>query len=108
MSVLVDLEIGSYQVLPLQMRVNLGAMAIKGYSAFPKAQHYWSLTIRLINVISRTLIWWGGGGSYPSAEMQLVYSTAPVCHDLWQIKLFEIELFNHLTCEQTTNVLLNC
>ena len=32
-----DSKIGSYQVLPLQARVNLGAMAIKGYSAFPKA-----------------------------------------------------------------------
>ena len=26
-----------YQVLPLQARVDLGAMAMKGYSAFPKA-----------------------------------------------------------------------
>ena len=26
-----------YQVLPLRARVDLGAMAIKGYSAFPKA-----------------------------------------------------------------------
>ena len=28
---------GPYQVLPLQARMDLGAMAIKGYSAFPKA-----------------------------------------------------------------------
>ena len=28
--------IGTYQVLPLQARVDLGAMAIKGYSTFPK------------------------------------------------------------------------
>ena len=27
----------SYQMLPLQTRVDLGAMAVKGYSAFPKA-----------------------------------------------------------------------
>ena len=26
-----------YQVLPLRARVDLGAMAMKGYSAFPKA-----------------------------------------------------------------------
>ena len=26
-----------YQVLPLQAKVDLGVMAIKGYSAFPKA-----------------------------------------------------------------------
>ena len=28
---------GPYQVLPLQAWVDLGAMAMKGYSAFPKA-----------------------------------------------------------------------
>ena len=39
-----------------------------------KLQHYWSLTIRLLCVISRTLV---GRGSYPSAELQSVYSTAP-------------------------------
>ena len=33
----------------------------------------WSFTIRLFNVIPRTLM---GRGSYPSEEMQLVYSTA--------------------------------
>ena len=39
-----------------------------------KLQHYWNLTIRLFSVISRILV---GGGSYPSAEKQFVYSTAP-------------------------------
>ena len=34
----------------------------------------WSLTIKLFNVISRTPI---GKGSYPSAEIQSLYSTAP-------------------------------
>ena len=29
--------IGPYQVLPLRARVDLGAMAMKGYSKFPKA-----------------------------------------------------------------------
>ena len=40
----------------------------------PKLQD-WSLSIRLFSAISRTLVrrWW----SYPSAEMQSVYSTAP-------------------------------
>ena len=28
---------GPYQMLPLQARVDLGAMAMKGYSAFPEA-----------------------------------------------------------------------
>ena len=40
-----------------------------------KLQTYWSLTIRLFNVVSRILVGWG---SYPSAGMQSVYSTAPV------------------------------
>ena len=35
--VLFNAEIGPYQVLPLRARVYLGAMAMKGYSAFPKA-----------------------------------------------------------------------
>ena len=31
-------------------------MAMKGYSAFPKLGHYWSLTIRLFSDISRALV----------------------------------------------------
>ena len=54
-------------------RVDLGVIALKEYSAFPKLQVYRSLSIRLFVFISRTLI----RGSYPSAEKQLVYSTAP-------------------------------
>ena len=48
---------GHYQVLPLRVRVNLGAMTIKENSA--KLQHYWNLTIRVFGVISKTPI--GGG-----------------------------------------------
>ena len=44
----------------------------KGVLNIPPKLQDWSLTIRLFNVISRTLV--GGGGSNPSAEMQLVYS----------------------------------
>ena len=36
-TVLFDPEIGPYQMLPLRARVNLGAMAMKGYTAFAKA-----------------------------------------------------------------------
>ena len=36
-TVLFNTLIGSYQVLPLWARMDLGAMAIKGYSTFPKA-----------------------------------------------------------------------
>ena len=34
--VLFNPKIGPYQVLPCWARVDLGAMAVKGYSAFPK------------------------------------------------------------------------
>ena len=40
----------------------------------PKFQHHWRRTIRLFNVIFKTLI---GEGSDPSAEVQSVYSAAP-------------------------------
>ena len=36
-TVLFDSYIGPFQVLPFQARVDLGGMAMKGYSAFPKA-----------------------------------------------------------------------
>ena len=54
--VLFNPSIGLFQVLPVQAWVDQGAMVMKGYSAFPKAL--------------------GVGGSYPSAEVQSVYSTA--------------------------------
>ena len=57
-----DPYIGPYQVLPLQARVDMGAIAMKGYSAFSKAPaslepDWGSLTL--------------------SAVMQSVYSTVP-------------------------------
>ena len=36
-TVLFDLRIGPFQVLPLRIRVDLGAIAIKRYISFPKA-----------------------------------------------------------------------
>ena len=36
-TILFDLEIGPDQILPLRATVDLGVMAIKGYSTFPKA-----------------------------------------------------------------------
>ena len=53
-------------MLSLRAKVDLGAIAIKGYSTFPKAP---ALLFRLFCVMSRTLY----GGSYPSAEMLSVY-----------------------------------
>ena len=85
-----------YQVLPLRARMDMGAIVIKRYSAFPKLQHYWSLTIRLFSVLSRTLVagvlllckdavdifcspyrlGYSLGESNPFGKMQSMYSTA--------------------------------
>ena len=46
-------------------------MAMKGFSAYPKLEYYWSITIRLLNVISWTLVW----EVLPLCEMQTVHST---------------------------------
>ena len=43
------------QVLPLRIRVNPRVMSMKGYSTFTKVQD-WSLTTKLFNVISSTLV----------------------------------------------------
>ena len=55
-------------MLPLRARVDLGAMAMKGYSAFPKAP----ASDCLVSYSGHSL-----GESYPCAEKQSVYSTAP-------------------------------
>ena len=73
--VLFDPLIGPNQLLPLRDRVYLGAMAMKGYSTFPKAptllEPHDQIFYCHISGYS-----WGVGSSYPSAEKQLVYSTA--------------------------------
>ena len=53
-------------MLPLCARVDLGAMPMKRFTAFPKAP-------ALLEPHHQSLWGW----SYPSAEMQSVYSTAP-------------------------------
>ena len=62
-------------MLPLPVRVELGAIAKKEYSAFGKAPgmepHH-----QIFCVIIRTPV--GGGGSYHCAKMQSVYYIAPV------------------------------
>ena len=73
--VLFNPYIGPYQVLPLRARVDLEAMAMKGYSAFPKAPALLEPYHQIIYCHIRTLV--VGGVSYPSAEKQSVYSTAP-------------------------------
>ena len=64
---------GPYQVLPRWARVDLGAMAMKGCYIFPKAA-------ALLEPYHQCLVSNPGyslGGSYPFAEVQSVYSTAP-------------------------------
>ena len=50
-------------MLPLRARVDLGVMAMKEYST----------SDCLVSYLGHSLV----GGSYPSAEKQSVYSTAP-------------------------------
>ena len=69
-------------------------------------QHYWNLTIRFFNALSRTLI--GVREFYSSAEMQLVYSTAPadwtriLSDEFWQL----CNIKNNLCCKhlKSTNL----
>ena len=56
-------------MLPLRVRVDLGAMAGKGYSAFPKPPALLKPHIKLFSVISRTFV----GGSLTPVQR---YSTA--------------------------------
>ena len=58
----------------LRAREDLGTSQWRGNPHFQKVQHYWSLTIRLFNIIYWTPV---VGGFYLSAEMQSVYSTDP-------------------------------
>ena len=74
-----------YQILPLWVRVDMRAMKLKGYSAFSKAlrqepHHQVSYPGHLLRWVS-----------YPSAEMQSVYSTAPA--DWARFDLIVIEFF---------------
>ena len=60
-------------MLPLRARVDLGAIAIKGYSTFPKyPASGTSPSDCFVSYPGQSL-----GGSYPSAEVLSVYSTAP-------------------------------
>ena len=62
-------------MLPLRARVDLGAMAIKGYSTFPKAPALLEPHHQIVKCHNQDTCW--GGGLTPFAEMQSVNSTAP-------------------------------
>ena len=53
-----DPYIGRYREQPLRVRVDLGAMVMKEYSAFPRAPVLLTLTIKLFNVIYQDTRWW--------------------------------------------------
>ena len=59
-------------MLPLQVWVDLGAMAMKGYFAFPKALVLLEPHHLIFCVVSGRSL----GEYYPSAEKQSVYFTA--------------------------------
>ena len=59
---------------PLRPTVDLGAMAMKGYSTFPKAPTFLEPYYHIVLSHIKTLV---GGSSYPSAAIQLVYPIAP-------------------------------
>ena len=61
-------------MLPLQARVDLGPMAVKGYSVFPKRPALLEPLHQIVLCHIQETHWWV---FYPSAEMQSVYSTAP-------------------------------
>ena len=60
-------------MLPLRAIVDLGVMAVNGYSAFPKVSVLLESHHQIFCFISRTLV---GGRSNTSAEMLSVYSTS--------------------------------
>ena len=117
---LFNLLIGRYQVLPLWAWVNLGAMAMKGYTTFSKAPGLPEPYHQIVLCHIRTLV---RGGSYSSAEVQSVYSTAPsdwvmcmcmcicVCLSIWKlINNDTVQIYNFLNSSQqsesnTTSVL---
>ena len=73
-------------MLPLRARVDLGAMAMKEYSAFPKAPALLEPHHQIVSCHIQDTLY--GGGSYPSAEVQSVYSTAPAD---WAIHRFKCQ-----------------
>ena len=62
-----DRLIGPYQVLPLHARVDLEAMVVKGYYAFPKAPAFLEPYHKIDSLRE----------SNPSTEKLSAYSTAP-------------------------------
>ena len=64
-------------MVPLWARVDLRAIALKGYSVFPKAPALLE-PHNSDGLMSYQDTCWGGGASYLSTEIQSVYSIAPL------------------------------
>ena len=78
-------------MLPLRARVGLGVIAVKEYSAFPKAPALLKPDHQIVSChIQDTRC--GGGESYPSAKMQSVHSLAPDWATCFLIESFIIIL----------------
>ena len=75
---------GPKQVLLLQVRVDLGVMAMKEYSTFPKAAELERHHQVRFSVISKIL---NAEGSYSFAKVQLVYSTATADMGVYYVHL---------------------
>ena len=107
-------------MVPLQVRVGLRIMAINGCSHFPKLQHYWSLTIRLLSVISRTLVrkvlplcWDAVGVFCSSSWLGQVFGVVTWSYnhlrrviiwshiDMYKSFVFDRKSWNHLTVGKT-------
>ena len=71
--------------------MDLDVIAKMGSPHSPKLQHYWNLTIRLFTVITRTLV---KEGSYPSAEVQWVYSIAQADWTIFVLIFFLSKYFS--------------
>ena len=80
---------------PLCARVKLVAMEIKGYSASPKAPallepHHQIVWCHIRDTCCVRVL-----GGYPSAEAQLVYSTAPTAD--WAIRTWAVYILYAIT-----------
>ena len=85
-------------MLPLWARVDLGAMAMKGYSTFPKAPALLEPHHQIVLCHIQNTRW--GGGSYPSVEVQSVYSTAAAD---WAIQKNYSRQFNSIRIKEEKN-----
>ena len=82
--------IGPYQVLPHRARVDLGAMAVKGCSAFPKAPVVLEPHHQIVECHIQDTHWGGGLSVYSTAPTDLAIHRVNVKTVLFQIIQFSI------------------